>query len=150
MAKLKKAIVMHVVDGDTVDVRYLNNRKARVRLIGVNTPESRASFHKKKEPFGEEAKQFTIDNLTGKTVYIETDVSKADMYDRILAYVWLDRDTMYNKILVEEGLARVYTWKPDVKYRHIFEDAETEAFEAKKGLWSIDFFERDTHEHKNN
>jgi micrococcal nuclease len=142
------AIVERVVDGDTVEVRYQDNKLAKVRLIGVNTPESKNTFRKRKEPFGVEAKEFTKHTLyKGREVYIELDKDQTDMYGRTLAYLWLDNETMYNRLLIEEGLARVYTWMPNNKYESDFIDAETRAFEQKKGIWSIDYFKRDHRHH---
>jgi micrococcal nuclease len=147
MSKKKVAFVVRVVDGDTVEIKYTNHRKAKVRLIGVNTPESKDVFKKHKEPFGIEAKEFTIKTLyPGRKVFIETDKDPKDMYDRTLAYIWLDNETMYNQVLLQEGLARVYTWMPNNKYEQLFIDTESIAYESRKGIWTNDYFTRN-HRH---
>jgi len=64
------AVVTEVVDGDTVYVK-LNGREEKVRLIGVDTPETK---HPEigKEPFGEEASLYTKQKLLGRRVYLSS------------------------------------------------------------------------------
>ncbi|MFT8316551.1 MAG: thermonuclease family protein [Clostridium sp.] len=136
---LKEAKVSRVVDGDTVELSDGN----KVRLIGVNTPESTT----RTEPYGKEASNYTKDQLTGKTVYLEKDVSETDQYGRLLRYVWIDvpngitdseiKTKMFNAILVENGYAEVSTYPPDVKYKEYFTKYNSEARNENKGLWSI-------------
>src|SRR5690606_33410536 len=83
-----QATVTRVVDGDTIDVKYLAGAElpaTRVRLIGVDTPE----VHGQTEAYGAEASAFTKEQLVGKTVWLERDVSETDRYGRALRYVWL-------------------------------------------------------------
>ena len=83
-----QATVTRVVDGDTIDVEYLAGAElpaTRVRLIGVDTPE----VHGQTEAYGAEASAFTKEQLTGKTVWLERDVSDTDRYGWALRYVWL-------------------------------------------------------------
>lgn len=137
---LKEAKISRVVDGDTVEL----SEGTKVRLIGVNSPESTT----RTEPYGKEASNYTKSSLTGKTVYLEKDVSETDQYGRLLRYVWIDipkgmndseiKSKMFNAILVEEGYAQVSTYPPDVKYRDYFTKYTVEARNAKKGLWNID------------
>ena len=137
---LKEAKISRVVDGDTVELSDGN----KVRLIGVNTPESTT----RTEPYGKEASNYTKNQLTGKTVYLEKDVSETDQYGRLLRYVWMDipreisdseiKNKMFNAILVENGYAEVSTYPPDVKYKEYFTKYNAEARTGNKGLWSID------------
>ncbi|WP_242822380.1 thermonuclease family protein [Thermaerobacter marianensis] len=140
-----RARVVHVVDGDTIDVEPLAGAPlpaTRVRLIGVNTPE----IHGDVEPYGPEAARFTQRRLTGKTVWLEKDVSETDRYGRALRYVWLVappaepteaeiRKGMFNAILVLEGYAQVATYPPDVRYAELFVRFQREARQAERGLW---------------
>jgi micrococcal nuclease len=115
----------------------------KVRLIGINTPESIIRHG----PYGEEAAAFTKSRLTGKTVYLERDVSERDKYGRLLRYVWLEppsdlseqeiRGKMFNAILVLEGYAQVATYPPDVKYVQFFVKFQQEARKQGKGLWGL-------------
>ena len=116
---------------------------SKVRFVGVNTPESTTTT----ELYGKEASNYTKSQLTGKTVYLEKDVSETDKYGRLLRYVWLSipkeisdseiRTKMYNAILVQNGYAEVSTYPPDVKYQEYFTKYNSEARNANKGLWAI-------------
>lgn len=145
--ELHPAVVSRVMDGDTVEL----DTGEKVRLIGINTPEST----KKHEPYGEEAKKYTKKMLEGKSVYLENDISETDRYGRLLKYVWLIEDPeelkgyvedqeqfirehMFNAILVAEGYAEPYTFPPDVKYEKLFIKLAREAREQEKGLWALD------------
>ncbi len=137
--KVERATAKRVVDGDTIELA--DGRK--VRLIGVNTPESTT----KTEPYGKEASNYTKSMLSGKTVYLEKDVSDKDRYGRLLRIVWLEqphdgsdseiRQKMFNAKLVLDGYAEPYTFPPDVKYSNNFKTYAKEAREKKVGLWSI-------------
>ncbi len=125
--------VIRVVDGDTVEVRFNNGATAKVRLIGVNTPET-VHPNKPVEKYGKEASNYTKKRLTNQNVVLEFDVGIKDKYGRLLAYVWLGKE-LYNETLVKEGYARVMTIQPNVKYQERFIKAERAARQAKKGLW---------------
>jgi len=136
----EKAVVSRVVDGDTV---VLSDGR-RVRFIGVDSPESTNTV----EFYGREASAYTKSQLTGKTVYLEKDVSETDRYGRLLRYVWLSlpseisdseiRAKMYNAILVLEGYAQASTYTPDVKYQEYLTRYGAEARKENKGLWNSD------------
>jgi hypothetical protein len=79
--------VVHVVDGDTIDVR-LDDRKVRVRDIGVNTPETKPPI-KGQEPCGPEASAANRRLVAGQTVRQELDIQPWDRYRRLLAYVYV-------------------------------------------------------------
>jgi micrococcal nuclease len=135
------ATVTEVVDGDTAYVRLEGGRQERVRLIGVDTPESTTQI----EPYGREAATYTARRLSGRTVYLELDVDERDKYGRLLAYLWLSppqsaseaevRARMFNAELLLAGLAQVMTVPPNVKYADLFVKLQREAREAGKGLW---------------
>jgi micrococcal nuclease len=132
--------VKRIVDGDTIVVT-LNNKDEKVRLIGINTPESTTKI----ETFGKEASNYTKDKLTNKTVYLEKDISQTDKYGRLLRYVWLEipneitedeiKKKMFNAILVLEGYAQVATYPPDVKYVDYFKNIQSIARDSNLGLW---------------
>ena len=125
--------VVRVVDGDTIVVKY-NGVDEKVRLIGIDTPESVHSDESKNTEEGVLVSDYTKKMLTDKKVGLEFDVSKRDKYGRLLAYVYLDGE-MYNKILLKEGYARVATYPPNVKYVDEFVKLQKEARENNKGLW---------------
>lgn len=141
---LETATVTKHVDGDTVYVKLENGKEYKLRMIGVDTPET---VHPTKgvEFYGKEASNFTESTLLGQTVYLEKDVSETDRYDRLLRYIWLEQPTeisreeikskMFNAILVANGYAQVSTYPPDVKYQDYFTDFAKEAREKELGLW---------------
>ncbi|WP_347549177.1 thermonuclease family protein [Pseudalkalibacillus hwajinpoensis] len=130
------ATVVRVVDGDTLKVT-VENREETIRLLLVDTPETKHPS-KPVQPFGPEASQFAKDKLQGKQIDIELDVSERDKYGRLLTYVWIG-DSMFNEMLLEEGLARVaYIYQPNVKYVDQFESIQREAQKEAKGIWSIE------------
>lgn len=127
--------VVRVIDGDTV-VLLVDGRKTRVRLIGVDTPET---VHPSKpvEAFGKEASQFTKKLLEGESVYLEYEegASRLDKYDRTLAYLYRVPDRLFiNAEIIRQGYGHAYTKYP-FKYMEEFRSHERAAREAGKGLW---------------
>ena len=88
------------------------------------------------QPCGKEASHFSKKNLTNKDVYLEYDKRKNDRYGRVLAYVWLDKDTLFNELLVKEGLAKEKYFAPNGKYRDVFIKAQNEA-QKKKSIFGV-------------
>lgn len=137
------AVVSRVSDGDTIQ---LDNGE-KVRMIGVNTPETVAP-NTPKQPYGEEASAFTKSRLEGKKVFIETDVEEKDRYGRTLAYVFVQEPTseaeiqeyMFNAILLRDGYAQLMTIQPNVKYQEMFIGLQRAAREANKGLWALGIY----------
>ena len=136
---LEAVTVERVVDGDTL--KLTDGR--RIRLIGINTPEST----KRTEKYGKEASQYTTSKLSGKQVWIQKDISETDRYDRLLRIVWVDiptddldeneiRTKMFNADLVINGYAEPSTFQPDVKYSDSFVKFAREAREQNTGLWA--------------
>lgn len=121
--------VKHVIDGDTL---LLNNGE-RVRLIGVDTPETKHP-QKPVEHFGEEAYCFTQRMVEGKEVRLEYDQTRRDRYGRILAYVYLMDGTFLNAEIIKQGYGFAYTKYP-FKYLDEFRGYEKEARETGRGLW---------------
>lgn len=128
--------VTRVVDGDTIEVSPQIEGTSDVRLIGVDTPEVFGGV----EPCGPEASDFTTEQLEGQDVTLEFDEDRLDPYDRVLAYVWVpDLDgELFNELLVREGLARVFTVEPNVKYEDRFLAAERQAMDEDLGVWATD------------
>jgi micrococcal nuclease len=106
-----KAKVIKVIDGDTVDVAidlgFDIILKERIRLYGINCPESRTS-NKSEKTKGLQSKGFTELKLpVGKDVVLESKSFSKEKYGRILANVIVDGVSL-NEELVEEGLAMVF------------------------------------------
>ena len=118
-----------VVDGDTI---ILNGRE-RVRLIGVDTPET-VDPRRPVQYFGKEASAFTKRMVEGKRVRLEYDQTRKDRYGRTLAYVYLEDGTHLNAEIVKQGYGHAYTRFP-FRYLKEFRRYEREAREAGRGLW---------------
>lgn len=141
----ERAWVVRAVDGDTLVLRY-EGREERLRLIGVDTPET----HHPTKPvqyFGPEAASYTASVLTpGREVWLERDSSDRDRYGRLLRYLWLTPPSaapsreeiaagMFNAQLVANGYAVPVAYAPDLRYIGLFRDlAETSRREGW-GVW---------------
>ena len=131
--------VISVTDGDTFEINY-NGTKEKVRLIGVDTPESVHPNSKKNNEYGKQASNYTKNLLERKVVKLEFDVSPRDKYGRLLAYVYLENGEMLNKKLLKKGYAQVATYPPNVKYVEDFKTIQKVARENKVGFWAKDVF----------
>lgn len=130
--------VTQIIDGDTITVTR-DGAEEKVRLLGIDTPEvdeTRGPV----ECFGKEASAKTTSLLTGESVSLETDPTQAerDKYGRLLAYVYTADGALVNKILVEGGYAREYTYDKPYTYQADFKAAEKTARAKESGLWSGD------------
>jgi micrococcal nuclease len=122
----------------------------RIRLIGVDTPESEDNPKAERDAersgqslssifvLGEKASEFTKSYLKrGTNLRLEFDVQQEDNYGRLLAYVYLPDGTMLNALLLQEGYAQIMTIPPNVKYADTFLRIQEEAREANRGLWGL-------------
>ena len=130
------AIVERVVDGDTIEVS-IDGRSETIRLIGVNTPETKKP-NTPIECFGPEASARTTELLpTGTPVRLERDVESRDKYGRLLAYVYRQPDNLFiNGVLIDEGLARPYKFPPNTTFSSEFSAAADIARRNGTGLWA--------------
>jgi len=141
------AIVVRVVDGDTLKIE-MNGHEEAVRLIGIDTPESKINKKAKKDAvktnhdietitaMGREAARYVRTLIRkGDTVSIEFDVQKRDKYNRLLVYAYLTDGKMLNEEIIKAGYANVMTYPPNVKYQERFVKAYREARDTKRGLY---------------
>jgi micrococcal nuclease len=130
-------LVTKVVDGDTIEIDRFG-RKEKVRLIGIDTPET-LDPRKPVQCFGKEASQNTKGLLEGKRVRVESDptVGERDKYNRLLGYVWVGQDRLINQELIKQGFAHEYTYRSQAyKYQKEFKNAEVYARQGGLGFWS--------------
>src|SRR5688500_6399309 len=108
-ANLPSASVVKVVDGDTIDIS-LNGQTSRVRLIGMNTPET-VDPRRSVQCFGTEASNRLKQLLQGQTVFVESDPTQdtRDRFGRLLYFVWLSDGRLVNLMMIAEGYANEYT-----------------------------------------
>lgn len=129
------AEVVRVVDGDTIVVR-IGGGEERVRLIGIDTPES-VDPRSPVDCFGPEASAEAGRLLpVGTAVRLVRDAEARDRFDRLLAYVYrVDDDTFVNLAMAEQGFADVATFPPNVAHTDEFVAAVADARAAGRGLW---------------
>ena len=143
----ESAVVTRVVDGDTIVVEVTGTKRGpgagdagvgehRVRLIGIDTPES-VDPRSPVECFGVEASEAAKALLEGTEVRMVKDVSETDRFDRLVRYVYVGEE-MANARLVVNGYATAYTYPPDVRHSDLFVELEREARDGDRGLWAAD------------
>ena len=142
---LYEAVVLRVVDGDTIIVA-LNNREERIRMIGVDAPESVSLNEEENTVWGQAASEYTKSVLEpGTNIWMTFDIEERDQYGRMLAYIWLDSDTenlnhLFQKKLIEEGYALAIRYEPNTKYAAELYATMEGAMSARKGLWAEESF----------
>lgn len=130
-----------IIDGDTI---VCDGKK--VRLIGIDAPESKPNQHMSKQrslgdnkiimELGKRSKEFVESIIPpGTMVRLEYDVDKTDRYGRILAYVWLRDGRMLNEVILENGYAMLYTVPPNLKYENRLRRTYEKARSEGRGLW---------------
>jgi endonuclease YncB( thermonuclease family) len=121
--------VVAVADGDTVTVLDAQKQQHRIRLVGIDAPES-------KQAFGQKSKDQLARWVHGQEVRVEH--TKTDRYKRILGKVWIeDRDI--NLAMVESGMAWYYKqFSKDLSPtdRALYAQAEEAARTKRLGLWA--------------
>ncbi|BCS51765.1 thermonuclease family protein [Geobacter sp. SVR] len=136
-----EGIVTKVSDGDTLQVTDPLGTKVKVRLYGVDAPETQKSnkktgrISKPGQPYGEEAFQA----LLGKTfrMNVRLDVMDIDRYKRTVGIVWVNGRNI-NREMVLEGFAWAYRQYLDRPHASEYLAAEEHARKAKLGLWQQD------------
>ncbi|TJZ63534.1 thermonuclease family protein [Sphingobacterium olei] len=125
-----------IVDGDTFWVFNHAGQKLKVRLIGIDAPETRNVFKKKKHAFGLASKNY-LDNILKQNPYIKLtfDVDSLDQYGRTLAYAYLSDGSMINEQLIRNGYAVLMTVSPNIRFEKIFYESQMAARKNKRGIW---------------
>jgi micrococcal nuclease len=149
----KQPLVAYVIDGDTIAVR-IDRTVEKVRLIGIDTPESRknerAALQAERSnrdiktimEFGRRAKDCLKSLLPkGTELRIEYDVQKRDKYGRLLGYVYRTDNTMINEEMLLRGYAQLLTIPPNVKYVDRFKKVLAKSQKEKRGLWASGGFQ---------
>ena len=127
--------IVKVIDGDTVDVS-MNGRTERVRLIGIDTPETKKP-NAPIECFGPEATNRINELLpVGTPVFVQRDIVARDPYGRLLGYVYRSSDRLFvNEDLIVNGYARPLSIAPNTAFTAQFADQSQLARSSRAGLW---------------
>ena len=152
------AEVTRVSDGDTITV-MLDGREEKVRLTGIDTPETFASSkldrdveasplnREEMRSLGKEATAYAKELMEGREVYLELDAEERDRYGRMLAYVytlepdgdWTFQDEAFEQVnleMVEAGWADPLTIPPNDRYAGDYADAARTAQQQNRGIWA--------------
>ena len=129
------ATIERIVDGDTI-VAEVQGQTERVRLIGIDTPESVAE-NRPEQCYGVESADYLTTLIPpGTPVTLIRDVEARDQFDRLLAYVVRSSDGLFvNLDLVANGYAGPFTYPPNDHYADVLERAAADAAAADLGLW---------------
>jgi len=133
-AKTQEYQIQKVIDGDTVTIKYKNGKTDRLRLLGINAPET-------SECYGKESKKALEKLIKNQELRFDKDISGVDIYGRLLRYITIispdpkEDNTLVNYYLVRNGLAFHYSKPPDNRYREMLIAAQREAKKEKLGMW---------------
>ncbi len=134
-----EARITSVIDGDTVKVRLAGGTRTTVRLIGIDTPETKRPGTPV-QCGGRDAtarmKKLALRNGRGRTVTIKTDPTQdlTDRYGRLLAYVSAG-GTDFGRTMVASGWARTYVYGADFRRVRAYRSAQRSAKAARKGVY---------------
>ena len=127
--------VLEVLDGDTIRIPYYKTEdNIRVRLLGIDAPESGECFH-------DESKEYLEKLLKDQDIVMRKDISGTDSYGRLLRNIFLPStepeadDVFINHKMVKDGYAMTEAVAPDKMYRDLLSSAQVEAIREKKGMW---------------
>lgn len=127
-------VVVVVYDGDTIKVRFKDESTRKVRLIGVNAPETQDE-REEIQLRAHISKRFAFCRLYKKEVRLTYDWQLEDKYGRLLAYVWTD-EGLFNDLIIREGFALVFLKFPFRKdYQDKFKESEDYARKNGRGFW---------------
>lgn len=129
----RRYAVERIIDGDTL----LLTDGTRIRLIGVDTPETKHP-NRPVEPLGPEATEFVKQHIQGQTISLQFDRERRDRYQRVLAYVYVG-EWFLNEELIRAGFSRAETGYP---YSNLmkkrFQKAEADARDNHTGIWALE------------
>ena len=137
--------VVKISDGDTIHLNTPEQTKLKVRLYGIDAPETdKINNHTRRisktgQPYGEEAKNALENKIRGRQVKL--DILDIDKYRRMVGIVYLGGRNI-NLEMVKEGYAEAYIEYLKDPYKKDFLKAEREARLLKKGIWSLSEYER--------
>ena len=136
--------VTKVSDGDTIHVTTPEQTKLKVRLYGIDAPETtktdRQGFISKPgQPYSRESWKALVSKVMWKHVRLE--IIDIDRYRRMVCMVWID-DRNLNHEMVREGYAEAYIEYLKEPYRSDFLSLQQDAQVAKRGIWSLPDYKR--------
>ena len=130
MYEYKVKDVVKVVDGDTIDILidlgFGLTKKERVRVAGIDTPESRTRNLVEKQ-YGIAAKVY-LEGILRNAEEIRVETSKDGKYGRMLGWIYVDGvEKSVNQTMIDEG----YAWPYDGGTKNEF-DRDKHKLDAKR------------------
>jgi micrococcal nuclease len=136
------AMITKISDGDTVQAITPEGTKLKIRLYGIDAPET-TKGKKPGEPFGNASRDYLASLVSRRSVKVE--ILDIDRYRRMVAILWLAGQNV-NQEMIAAGMAEAYVEYLKKPYRTPFIQAEQEAKAQGKGIWSQgDRYERPSH-----
>jgi micrococcal nuclease len=133
--RIEEGLVERVADGDTVTVITSNQTKLRIRMLGIDAPETPKGTKFPGQPYGPEAEAYLKQLVDGKRVRVE--IFGVDRYKRLLSTIFIDGKDI-NLVMIEMGFAEVYRGPESGNpYKQQYQAAEETARAAKKGMWVL-------------
>ena len=131
--RIEEGTVTRVADGDTITVITANQTKLRIRMVGIDAPETPKGTKFPGQPYGKEAEAYLKQLVEGKRVTVE--IYHVDRYKRLLSTIFLDGKDI-NLAMIEAGLAEVYRGpESGHPYTQQYQAAEDAVRSGKKGMW---------------
>jgi micrococcal nuclease len=121
----RTAVVSYVYDGDSFETE----KGYEVRLLSIDAPEKDA-------PLADEARQRLRELAGGEQIRLTYEKDKKDRYGRLLCHAYNDGKWI-NRVIVSEGLAVVYLFKPNLATKSELVTAQKAARQAETGIWSL-------------
>ena len=139
--------VAKVLDGDTIQVTTPEQTILRVRLYGIEAPETPKTDQRTGrvnlpgQPYGEESRRALEDKIMGQQIRL--DITDIDQYKRMVGIIWIGSRNI-NLEMLREGHAEVYFIYLKEPYKRKFLQAQREAKSSRMGIWSLRVYERPT------
>jgi micrococcal nuclease len=139
-----EARFVQVIDGDTFIAEVQENgrwQEEKIRMIGIDTPETNNSYGNHPECYGKEATRYADSILNAAPrIWIESDKDDEDDFGRLLRYVWYEDPAsgniyFLNEELVHEGYALAKNYQPNLARQDMLDQAEEDAISNANGMW---------------
>lgn len=138
-----QAKVLKVADGDTLTVQLSDGRKAKLRLLWIDTPEKSEGYKllkdvdkcktskRKMKQMGQKATAYAKRNFHVND-RVKVKIEGQGQFKRYLALIWNKEGELYNEEIIKDGYACIYK---KAKYPDYLDGLLAEAKQKKRGLW---------------
>jgi len=131
-------VIVHIYDGDTFRISF-GQKERRLRLLGVDSPEI-GDPSEEIDLWARLARRFSIYYLLREQVRLTYEKEREDRYGRLLAYVWVRKNVLFNELIIRQGLARYFeTSSLSSTMKERLEQAQRAARQEKKGMWQAEW-----------